>query len=80
MPHISYLQKNSFANVKEKLEQDDFKISDPYCFEDEMVEKKIFDIIEKMGVTVWRDYQIEQIESKNSTIQVLHIKKYQDKS
>lgn len=33
-----------------------------------------------MGVTVWRDYQIEEIEPKNNTIQRIHIKKYQEKS
>ena len=47
---------NIHQNIKEKLEQDDFVISDPYCFEDEGIEKKIFDIIEKLGVTIWRDY------------------------
>lgn len=62
------------------MEQDDFRVSDPYCFEDEVIENKIFEIIEKMGVTVWRDYQIEEIEPKNNTIQRIHIKKYQEKS
>ena len=59
MPHSSYVPKDRFATPKEKLEEDDYNISDPYCFNDEICEKKIFDLIEKMGITVWRDFQME---------------------
>jgi hypothetical protein len=38
MPHSSYTKKSAFTSIKEKLEQDDLEIADPYCFEDEIVE------------------------------------------
>jgi hypothetical protein len=39
------------------------KISDPDPFEDEVVEEKIFETIEKLGVQIYRDHYIEYIET-----------------
>lgn len=44
------------------------EIADPYCFDDEIVESKIFEIIEKLGVNVMKEYQIEDIVTKGNTI------------
>lgn len=78
IPTPSYQKNDQPESIKEKLEQDDFNISDPNSFKDSIVEQKIFDIIQKMNVTIYRDYQIEDIEHKNNVLQRLKIKKNVD--
>ena len=51
IPSPSYQKNENPETIKEKLEQDDFNISDPNAFKDDMVEQKIFDIIQKMNVS-----------------------------
>ncbi len=68
IPPRSFEKKTKFATNKERLEYETALINDPDPFEDEDVQNIIMEIIEKLGVNIYKDYTIEDIFTDDKNI------------
>ena len=67
-PRVHQL-KDTFKNNDEKLQYQDDRLNDPEPFDDPIIEKKIFTILEELNVEILRDHIIESENGHSDLIQ-----------
>jgi hypothetical protein len=55
-----------FLSNKDKMEYEDKCINDPDPFEDEIVEKKVFELLKKIGINIHKGYDLHEIVTDSS--------------